>query len=353
MYSRGYFNSEWGGIEFQVFRSRVEEYIKDSPGEIGPPPLIIPVLWRPPRLLSGSMPKPLADLNIQYTHADLGEAYAREGLRTLVKQSRTYHDEYDRFLQRIAEKIVAEGEQNRLVPLEDLPPLKNIESAFMRPSAALAAPNTAGATVTDDNVGPATALFVYVAGRSIELEAVRPEARSYGTIGGRDWGPWDPPNPRAIGIIAQEIASAEDIFYEYLPVDDQLVDQLREAEDNNTMVLMVVDPWSIQVPIYRDKMLEDDRNLFANCAVMVVCYEDEQAPGPDKQNLPDHLQNTFFRTSNTTYFRYPIASLAQFEREVSSAIYEIRRRLMQKVQIDRPVPSGRALPAVAGPRDAR
>src|SRR5829696_5877328 len=63
MNSRGYFNSEWGGIEFQVFRSRVEEYIKDSPGEIGPPPLIIPVLWRPPRLLSGSMPKPLADPN--------------------------------------------------------------------------------------------------------------------------------------------------------------------------------------------------------------------------------------------------------------------------------------------------
>ena len=106
-YTNGYFKSEWCGKEFQIFRSRIDEYMKSLGQEILPPPLIIPVLWHPPNLFRKSIPTPLADLNIQYTHAELGESYAREGLRQLVRMKDSkYKDEYGDFLQRLLSEFM-------------------------------------------------------------------------------------------------------------------------------------------------------------------------------------------------------------------------------------------------------
>ncbi len=44
LYSRGYFGSPFCGKEFEVFRTRVNDYVKNSPPRIDTPPLIIPVL---------------------------------------------------------------------------------------------------------------------------------------------------------------------------------------------------------------------------------------------------------------------------------------------------------------------
>src|SRR5688572_33140691 len=45
LYSRGYFNSDDCGREFQVFSSRLDEFVRASRSRIERPSLILPVLW--------------------------------------------------------------------------------------------------------------------------------------------------------------------------------------------------------------------------------------------------------------------------------------------------------------------
>ncbi|HKG23709.1 MAG TPA: TIR-like protein FxsC, partial [Blastocatellia bacterium] len=80
LFSRSYFNSEFCGKEFHVFRARLEDYRRSSKAKERPA-LILPVLWDNPFKL----PKmPAAVTEMQYTHDDFGATYAREGLQLLM-----------------------------------------------------------------------------------------------------------------------------------------------------------------------------------------------------------------------------------------------------------------------------
>ena len=220
-------------------------------------------------------------------------------------------------------------------------------------SAELAAPTRMETNAAPENVGPRVAQFVFVAGCSNELQQIRPAASCYGSEGGRDWRPWDPPDQSLVGILAQKAAGEENVFCEYLPIDENLVDQLRKAEETNTMVVMVVDPWTIKMPSYGKKMETYDKNNFANSAVLVPWCENDQSNEVLKIKLTNLIQATFFRSSsNTTYFRDQIVSSTEFHRAVSSIICEIRRRLMQRAQVYRQVQSNQSLPIITGPGDA-
>jgi hypothetical protein len=103
LFSRSYFNSEWCGKEFQVFRDRVQAYVDAHPG-LKWPPLILPVLWDRPDKLPKPFPKIVEDLRLQYVEAAFGQMYAQEGLYYIIRMGE--EKEYQRFLLEFRECIV-------------------------------------------------------------------------------------------------------------------------------------------------------------------------------------------------------------------------------------------------------
>src|SRR5262249_31949181 len=69
LHSPTYYQSEWCGKEWHVFRQRVESYLRSQPRETARPSLMLPVLWVP----SCKAPAHLGDF--QFHHRGLGDTY--------------------------------------------------------------------------------------------------------------------------------------------------------------------------------------------------------------------------------------------------------------------------------------
>jgi hypothetical protein len=181
LYSRGYFNSPNCGKELQIFRSRVDSYLAASPNLTARPPLILPILWDTVHRLPDPLPAVLAD--VQYTYDEFGAIYAREGLyqiRTLKK----YRDSYREFLQAFAGRLVevAENEQNRIPLIEPMPDYQMTENAFSLSQAGLAQSITM-TSLSNLNLGPSMAQFIYLAGCRTDFAGIKEVVGNYGPNG--------------------------------------------------------------------------------------------------------------------------------------------------------------------------
>src|ERR1700730_6299475 len=127
IYSPNYFQSEMCGKEFQVFLSRLNGYTPRLSKE-GLPPLIFPVLWDSPKRLPRTLPP--AVYSIQYAREDLGNIYATNGLNYIMKLGK--EDEYRKVLAGFAELIHSRAKEYSLAPMQDLPALSGVESAFLQ-----------------------------------------------------------------------------------------------------------------------------------------------------------------------------------------------------------------------------
>lgn len=348
LYSRAYFGSEYSGKEVQVFRQRLAAHALDRPGT-APPPLILPVLWSRPEGLVDTVPAALQ--SIQYSHDSLGEVYAREGLYQLMSLSK-YRDHYRELLFRLAETIVGNAERHQLAPLPDLPRLEDVRSAFHEAKPA----GIEGSDIAGP-VGPGTARFVFVAARRGELAEVGAPPQNYGPEGGRDWRPYAPTEPTPVGVVSQRVAALENVFYESLPLADRLLDQLREAERTNTIVVLVVDPWSIRAETYRRYMLDYDEASFVNCGVLIPWDRPYAEAAGVRDVLEAGVRQTFSRAFvlNTSHIRSSIHSVDELQKELIAVISEVRRRMIQRAEVFLPpeVGTDMSLPSISGPAGER
>jgi FxsC-like protein len=336
LYSRTYFTREYCGKEFQAFSERIDKYVEASQLPASRPSLILPIIWGDPRRL----PKPLphAVSHIQYVADSVSESYGTLGLYYLMRvRSRENLVEYNKLLQEIADRIVQEAEPDLLPPLDALQPLETVKDAFRLPS-----PGGARAAKTERRRGgPNVARFVYVAARTSELGDIREKVDCYGDED-YEWRPYHPEHDKPVGLISQSIASREGLYYEKLRVDEDFVQQLREAENSNVIVVIIVDPWSIQVEYYRNQMSEFDRREFLNCGVLIPWNERDEETNRYLGRLQTGVRTTFERkyVINPTYFRGHIPSLEKFQDDISDTLNEVRARLIKRAVVINP-PSGR------------
>ncbi|WP_261554213.1 TIR-like protein FxsC [Frankia tisae] len=118
--SRSFFASEYCGREWQVFDDRLRA--RTATG-LARPPALLPVIWTPLR------PAPTILSRLQYNHRDLGEVYARHGLRYLLQLKRNY-DEYQEFLVALANRIISLAEESPLLPMTAPPDFHAVRNAF-------------------------------------------------------------------------------------------------------------------------------------------------------------------------------------------------------------------------------
>jgi FxsC-like protein len=185
--------------------------------------------------------------------------------------------------------------------------------------------------------GPGHVKFVVVAGRDSELIAVRKNVDCYGDDS-LDWRPYFPRHDRRAISLLQFVAACENLISSSLDLGPDIADQLRNAEGENTVVVIAVDPWSIRLAPYHDLMREFDGKSFLNCAVLVPWNNDDDETKTNRSHLMTALQITFthrFADSNLKLFRNEISSPEQLERELRDVFIEIQRRILESGEVAR------------------
>ena len=362
VYSKGYFKSEYCGKEFRFFLDRVREYEKGKGLAEGGAPLIIPILWGKPCDIKECLPKAIKDISwIQFEDESLGSWYSKYGLEYLIrmgtsKESQEYRA-YQQFLLGIRERIVARANNHPTMPrASKVLPLEQVCSAFLSetPTGVGVVPAAGAGTEMPTAGGPEVACFVYVAGSPADFNKakIQRSLTCYGATGGFQWQPYLPSTQKKIGIIANAVASEKEVYSQQLALSDRFIEQLREAEKNNTIVVLIIDPWSLQ--LYQESLSAYDESMLANCGAIVLWNDNDDETRLRRETLQKNLKATFSRNmiSRDVFFRQS-SSESDLRVALAAAIDDVYRRVDARAKLVRgpiledtgpmpklPVPSG-------------
>ncbi|MEV7021637.1 TIR-like protein FxsC [Kitasatospora sp. NPDC093558] len=240
LYSPAYFASVYCGKEWTAFRGRVRRHHEDT-GELIP--ALVPVLWEPvvPSELAAEVTR------IQWAQPDMGEAYARYGLRALLRTG-PQGDAYRQVVKVVAERV-RDAAARRLTELADFD-LNAVRGYFPGPQ-----------PVEPTATAGMVRLFI-AAGRASEAAA---EGGSYtgGWYGAKpwNWAPYHPPTTPSLAVRAQQVITAAGHTTTLEEVGTGLGEKLDQAREDSQVSVLLVDPWVAGHDRYRAALREyDDQN---------------------------------------------------------------------------------------------
>src|SRR5436305_1127967 len=103
IYSPHYFNSDYCGKEYAVFRQRLGDHASKHGSKGLENRLLLPVLWVPPTVVR--KPPPVVT-EYQYLNDRLGTVYKEKGLLSVIKQKGTYQSEYNKFVDEFSNALI-------------------------------------------------------------------------------------------------------------------------------------------------------------------------------------------------------------------------------------------------------
>jgi FxsC-like protein len=349
-----YYTSEYCGKEWSAYRARLDRH-RIAAGIY--PATLIPVIWVP------SARAPEAVLEVQYTHDELGELYAREGLHFLLRLSR-YRDEYNEVVIRLARRIVALAEQFDLPESSEPVDLDVVPSAFLQvpPSSAghgvnSATPSTTGTsqetgtgsgtgtsshtgTSSDPGTprgtgaapvggGPRHVSFVVAAATSEDMVRFRQNLHHYGQDSFA-WSPYKPELDQRICVFAQQVAAVQNLS-SGLARADEIEALLDHASEANEIVVLLVDAWATKLEEYRDPLRTYDRRNEPTSPVMVPWSSSDVEIFERRDELRADLHRTFPRNfaRGDALMRPEVTSSEAFEAELTGALVEAQSRVFR------------------------
>jgi FxsC-like protein len=135
-----------------------------------------------------------------------------------------------------------------------------------------------GAPAAPPPVGPKHTRYICVAASRDEMVSIRQNsAKYYGGEG--DWIPYHLPVPDDADFIVCNAAVQAHLIPTATRCPRSMEDfqrLLRDWNDANVVVAIVIDPWSLRIPALRDAIYALERNPFPNwCRIFVWDVEDE------------------------------------------------------------------------------
>ena len=264
----------------------------------------------------------------------------------LIKLNK-YQDEYQILLDHLATRIVLLASTNSLPTLEKFDYIEEISNFFEEEKVLSESNETFVPTL-----GPRLAQFIFVVGNRSELSSIRNNIECYGDTGW-EWRPFHMEDYEA-GILAQKIATEKKVQFVNLEFAGHLIEKIKDAENNNSVVIIIVDPWSVTINSYKNFLSEYDNSNYINSGVIIPWDlsdgETEQTKEALKANLYEALCHCII--GNRSGLHDDIFSIEDFEESISIAIDEARSRIMkfakvyQKIEGDTSV----AFPIIMGPR---
>lgn len=337
-----YFTRVYCGIEWKIFENRC----KNTEGKNKVQPLIIPVLWDKPE--EDEFPDYALDLQITFdpntvldSEKEMLADYGKYGLLHVIKRKETSHrNTYETIVEKLARHTIRVAKQYELPSLDshNLPALKEENSRFHE--------NTDGRDAKSVVVSPSSrAHFAFVAGRRSEMKGVRENPHQYyGIEGAGEWMPYAPRRADPIALIAQTAATENRLVCEWVMVDQQFVDRLRQAEEHYSVAIIIVDPWSARLPQYEGILSEFDRYQFKNCVVIVAWNPHDQQTQVQRNKLEEVVRRVLFRrfttsfvAKNNIFFKHKIEDYSQLKAEIAKSLNEIESLLAPDREPLRPI----------------
>ncbi len=335
-YSPNYFTSHACGQEWHVFSERLHAVHQASGTR---PEVILPVWWIPP-----VQELPAAARHLQHTRDQFSAEYREHGLRTLMMNTR-YESQYKDFLEGFALQLVAAARHQ--VPPSPVPDLLSQPSAFTAADGR-AQPRTPEGTRTG---GPKNVRFVVAAARRAEMEAIRAVLDGYGDDY-TDWSPFYPACTDPIALRAQGVANSQNMLSGLLPADESLFALLEEARRRMELVVVIVDPWSVELPAYAGLFARLDTIRSGNSAILVPGDHPDAAEGvPQDTRLKLYAFLGNWKDGGARAYREDLTSIEDFEMVLGEILVDIRARIVSRARTMRLVTEAGPLsrPILTGP----
>jgi FxsC-like protein len=315
-----YLVSEPCGREWTIFADRVRRYERDV-GVM--PSALLPLLWLPP----AQLPEPVASL--QYHNDVLPEAYARTGLRQLMRLQR-HQDSYYELIVELARQIVQTAETHQVPQIRAGVNLTDVPSAFHS--------RAAGRAVVPSQPGTTRHVQIVVAAPARgeladdDLAAVDRDSRYYGATS-LEWAPYRPSLPVPIADYARTVAERRS-FRSEVSGTAGLAERIGDARRSNQIVVLLVDVWSTMLREYRQALAEcnqlDQDAEEPVTAIMVPLNHDDQQAQAHRRQLTDSLRAIFFRRTvhgDDVMFRSSILTHLAFDADLQVVLEAARNRV--------------------------
>jgi FxsC-like protein len=148
------------------------------------------------------------------------------------------------------------------------------------------------------------------------------------------------------------------MLYSYFGrVDDDIIQQIEEAERDNRIVAIVVDAWTLRLAQYGTPMSAYDSRKFLNCAVL-VCWNsgDDELTETKRSELTQLLRETFHRNiiNPSPNCFLEIHSHDELVKELPTMLSMARKRISEKAEVMKIATSDRIIgkPMITGVRRA-
>ncbi|WP_432991307.1 TIR-like protein FxsC [Dactylosporangium sp. CA-233914] len=330
LYSPAYFLSQPCGKEWTLFDLRTRG---PSPGIGTSNHNLIPLVWMPPRELPEVARAVHYDLDLPE------EDYRRRGLRQLLRLKRM-HDAYIEFLDTVADRIVTAAERPP-PPGSTRLDFDRLESAFH--------PTPAGADPAGElppSFGPSqTVHFVIAAPSAAEAESIERDGGFYGD-GPQDWAPFRPVRPQPLREYAQRVAS--ELGFESLFTGlNRLGDRIKVAQQHNHIVVLLVDPWSVDIAAHRELLEAYDHHREHVSAMLVVMSAGDLQTQEHSGRLVELMHTTLGnneRRLDEMMLRRSVITGPSFEADLAVVLAEARNRLVAEGRVFRRPPPGQYSP---------
>lgn len=350
--SPGYWNSEYCGKEWALFRARL---LQSAPPGGKPAPLLKPIVWVPFRIDA----LPAAVTGGQLTFGNPQAIQNERGLRYLIKQIQEQRNVYNDLVEALAKEIVAAADKHPLPPLAAVPRLGSVAAAFSASRPATAAGAGAAAPAHPPS-GPKHVSFIYVAAHPQAFGAAR-KADPYIDVGGPDWKPYYPVNTTRVHRFVQNVVAGDDLDFtsEAMPFGANLIERIDEAWRQRQIVVLIVDPWSVHwdaqraTPEYQALLKALDSRLDYHWCVLVPWNESDDDAMAERDAITATVRTTFDKHANLApnpmFYRDGIRSADELKRALGDVLTRLKEEIKKRAPVTMPIPAGPAKAVVTGP----
>jgi FxsC-like protein len=332
IYSPNYFTkSIYCGKEWQVFSDREQENRSSrKPVDVTMPEVILPILWTAP------INYPSGVTALQNSHGADPAAYLSRGLGYMMRSPRKFGEQIQEFIDTFGRELA------RMTQTQGAAKMRNIADWD-----AIAPPFP-----ENYRHGVGYVRYLFIAGRNDQMKTVRQRFDAYGQFENRrDWRPCFPDIDLQAGDLAHAVALENKKSYEFVEIADVngLVDRLKEARDLQNIVVIVVDPWTLNVSDFDDFARKLDAVEFPTSAVIVVWNEHDPETLANLQPLQTRLSVHFAgRRGRLEYFQERVTSPTELRTALIAAFSSAQEKLLESgaVQTTTTNPGADSLPHV-------
>jgi FxsC-like protein len=256
-------------------------------------------------------------------------------------RNKKFKQQYDDFISVLSDDLIDAAQAHKLPALPNLQPLDQVAETFPAQAGDLAPVHAQGAQGAQGQpqvagANPRYVKFIFLAGRRQELQPFRASLDPYGESGG-EWRPWLPDPRDEVDLLVQDVIQCERLISDgAIPLDNELEKRLKEAENGNKIVVIVVDLWTLRLEDYRKHMRDVvDPKQFVNCVIVVPWNPQDAEAANQRQTLEMLLQATFVnRTANDSPdLLTQIDSATKMKDRLAAMLQVTRSKIIKRAEV--------------------